>query len=167
MGDRHLDLDEMTGVALEVGTANQRAIDARRGYLEPVGAVDRVGDIEHRRQRPRNRLAILDLHRAVGPLGHDLDGAAGLAGDLDPDQAVAHSLQHRPGHRRHPRRRARLDDETGLGEQFGIHGNGSWIGHVQGQKRLTCMGLGRALTSDPAGFLNRALTPLLGLGSFR
>ncbi len=151
MGDRHFDLDEMTGVALEIGTAHQRAIDARRGYLKPVGAVDRVGDVEHRRQRPRDRLAILDLHRAVGPLGHDLDGAAGLAGNLDPDQPVAHSLQDRSGHRRYPRGRARLDDETGLGREVGVHGTSSWIGHVQGQKRLTCMGLGRALTGGPAG----------------
>jgi len=29
------------------------------------------------------------------------------------------------------------------------------------------MGLGRVLTGDPAGSLNRALTSLLGLGAFR
>jgi hypothetical protein len=44
----------------------------------PVSALDRVGDVEHRRQRPRDRLAILDLHRTIRPFGHDLDGAAGL-----------------------------------------------------------------------------------------
>ena len=79
MGDRHLDLHEMAGIALEIGTAHQRTVDARRGNLQPVGALDRIGDVEHRRQRPRDRLAILDLHRAIGPLGHDLDGAAGFA----------------------------------------------------------------------------------------
>ena len=47
-----------------------------RGNLQPVGAVDRIGDVEHRRQRARDGLAILDRHRAVRPLGHDLHGAA-------------------------------------------------------------------------------------------
>ena len=95
MGDRHLDLHEMAGIALEIGAAHQRPVDAGRGNLQPIGAVDRIGDIEHRRQRPRDRLAILDLHRSVGPFRHDLDGAAGFAGNLDPHQPVAHALQHR------------------------------------------------------------------------
>ncbi len=133
MGDRHLDLDEMAGIALEIGAAHQRPVDAGRGNLQPVGAVDRVGDIEHRRQRLRNRLAILDLHRSVGPFRHDLDGAAGLSGNLDPDQPVAHSLQHRAGNRRHPRGHARLDDEARLGEQVGVHGTSGRIGHIQCQ----------------------------------
>ncbi len=38
---------------------------------------DRVGDVEHRRQRPRDGLAILDGHGAVRPLGHDLYRTAG------------------------------------------------------------------------------------------
>src|SRR5215813_5215118 len=46
MGDRHLDLDEMAIVALEIGPAHQRAVDARRGDFQSVGAVDRVGDVE-------------------------------------------------------------------------------------------------------------------------
>ena len=79
MRHRHLDLDEVAGIALEIGAAHQRPVDARRGNLQPVGAVDRIGDVQHRRQRPRDRLAVLDLHRSVGPLRHDLDGAAGLA----------------------------------------------------------------------------------------
>ena len=57
-------------------TPHQRPVDARRGNLEPIGAVDRVGDIEHRRQRARDLLAILHRHRAVRPLRHDLHGAA-------------------------------------------------------------------------------------------
>ena len=135
-----------------------------RGNLQPVGAVDRIGDVEHRRQRPRNRLAILDLHRSVGPFRHDLDGAAGFAGNLDPHQPVAHALQHRPRHRRHPRRHARLDDETRLGKQVGIHGTSSWIGHVQGQKRSYLHGFrpglnrrsGRLPEPRPVALLGRA-----------
>ncbi len=133
MGDRHLDLHQMAGIALEIGAAHQRPVDPGRGNLQPIGPVDRIGDIEHRRQRLRDRLAILDLHRSVRPFRHDLDGAAGFAGNLDPHQPVAHSLQHRSGDRRHPRRRARLDDEARLGKQIGVHGTSSWIGHVQGQ----------------------------------
>ena len=37
-----------------------------RGNLQPIGAIDRVGDVEHRRQRARNRLAILDRHVPSG-----------------------------------------------------------------------------------------------------
>ena len=110
MGDRHLDLDEVASVALEIGTAHQRTVDARRRNLQPIGPVDRIGDVEHRRQRPRDRLAILDLHRSIGSFRHNLNGAAGLAGDLDPHQAVAHALQDRalrPPTRVPPRRARR------------------------------------------------------------
>ena len=136
MGDRHLDLDEMAGIALEIGTAHQRPVDPGRGNLQPVGPLDRIGDVEHRRQRPRDRLAILDLHRSVGPFRHDLDGAAGFAGNLDPHQPVAHSLQHRTRDRRYPRRHAGLDHQARLGKQIGIHGIGGRIGHIQGQKAV-------------------------------
>ena len=46
-------LTEMAGIALEIGAAHQRPVDARRGNFQPIGAVDRIGDIEHRRQRAR------------------------------------------------------------------------------------------------------------------
>ena len=123
----------MAGIALEIGAAHQRPVDPGRGNLQPVGALDRIGDIQHRRQRPRDRLAILDQHGAVGPFRHDLDGAAGFAGNLDPHQPVAHALQHRTGDRRHPRRHARLDHEARLGKQIDVHGTSGWIGHIQGQ----------------------------------
>ena len=51
MGDRHLDLHEMTNIALEIGTPHQRTVDSGRGNLQPVGLFDRIGDIEHRRER--------------------------------------------------------------------------------------------------------------------
>ena len=137
MRHRHLDLDEMTGIALEIGTAHQRAVDAGRGNFQPVGALDRIGDVEHRRQRPRDRLAILDQHGAVGPLRHDLDGAAGFARNLDADQPVAHALQHGTRDRGHPRRHAGLDHEARLGKQIGVHGTSGRIGHIQCQSGLT------------------------------
>jgi hypothetical protein len=118
----HLDFHEMPGIAFEIGAAHQRPVDTGRGNLQPIGLVDRVGDVQNRRQRPRDRLAIVDLHRSVGPFRHDLHGAAEFAGYLDPHQPVAHSLQHRACDRRHPRRHARLDHQARLGKQIGIHG---------------------------------------------
>ena len=37
-----------------------------------IGLVDRIVDVEHRRDRAADLFAILDRHRAVWPLGHDL-----------------------------------------------------------------------------------------------
>ena len=51
MRDRHLDFHEMAGIAFEIGTAHQRPVDPGRGNLQPIGAVDRIGDVQHRRQR--------------------------------------------------------------------------------------------------------------------
>jgi len=113
---RHLDFHQMTGIALEIGPPNQRPVDSWRGNFQPVGPVDRIGDIEHRRQRPRHRLAILDLHRAVGAFGHDLHRAAGLAGNPDPHQPVTHALQDRSGNGRHPGGDPRLDHQARLGQ---------------------------------------------------
>ena len=72
----HFDLRQIAGVAVEIGLAHQRPVDAGRGYFQPVGAIDQVGHVEHRRERARDRLAVLHRHAAVRPLGHDLDGAA-------------------------------------------------------------------------------------------
>ena len=85
--DFHLDLDQMAGIAVEIGFAHQRPVDAGRGNFQPVGAVDRVGDVEHRRQRARHRLAVLDRHGAVRPLRHDLHGAAVGGRNLAPAPA--------------------------------------------------------------------------------
>ena len=79
MRNRHLDFHEVAGIAFEIGAAHQRPVDPGGRNLEAIGAVDRIGDVEHRRQRLRDRLAILDLHRSVGPFRHDLDRAAGFA----------------------------------------------------------------------------------------
>ena len=95
--DLHLDLDQMAGVAVEIGFAHQRPVDAGRGNLQPVGALDRVGHVEHRRQRARDRLAVLDRHGAVRPLRHDLHGAAVGGRHLHPHQPVAELFDHRLG----------------------------------------------------------------------
>ena len=72
--ERHVEFDPRLVAERphEIGAAHQRPVDAGRGHFEPVFARDRVLEVEHRRQRPAGRLAILDRHRAVGPLGHDL-----------------------------------------------------------------------------------------------
>src|SRR5229473_3522925 len=44
MRDRHLDLHQVAGIAFEIGAAHQRPVDPRRGNLQPVGPVDRIGD---------------------------------------------------------------------------------------------------------------------------
>ena len=81
--------------ALEVRTADERAVDAGRGDFEVVGPVDRILDVEGRRDIARDGLAILDIHRPVGPLGHDLHGHAVQRRDLDAHEAVAEALDHR------------------------------------------------------------------------
>ena len=118
--DRHLDLDGVASVALEVGAAHQRPIEAGRRDFQPVRLLDRVGDVEHRRQRARQRLAVVDGHGSVRPLRHDLHGAAGQAGNLHPDQAQAKPLDHRLGNRGNACRHALLNDQAGLGLCPGI-----------------------------------------------
>ena len=140
MGDRHLDLHEMAGIALEIRAAHQRPVDARRGNLQPIGALDRVGDIEHRRQRARDRLAILDLHRAVRPLGHDLHGAAGLAGNPDPHQAIAHAAAA-PGPATADTRAATPGSTTRRGSASSSASMEPAVrfGHIQRQGARSCM----------------------------
>ena len=105
----------VAGIALEIRAPHQRPVDAGRRHFKPVGAIDRIGDVEHRRQRARDYLAVLDLHRAVRPFGHDLHGAAGEPRNLHPHQSVAAGDQDRLGDRRYPRRHALLDDQARLG----------------------------------------------------
>ena len=54
--------------------------------------------VEHRRQIARLIVcAILDGHRAVRPLGHDLHGLAVASRNADPDQPEAEIVEHRLG----------------------------------------------------------------------
>ena len=133
MATRHPSMGDVRGVGLMVGVEfvhdkATKAADARlRNRIVEVAfehgllAFDIVGGfadqdlIPSHVQRPRDRLAILDQHGAVGPFRHDLDGAAGFSRNLDPHQPVAHPLQHRTGHRRHPRRIQHLRDRHDVG----------------------------------------------------
>ena len=55
-GVRHLHLDLAADMALEVGPSHQRPIDAWGGDLQPIAAIERVGDVEQRRKRARGGL---------------------------------------------------------------------------------------------------------------
>jgi len=94
-GMGELDLGLVAVPALEIRAADKRPVDAGRGNLEIVGAVDRVLDVEGRRDVARDGLAILDVHGAVGLLGHDLDRHAVQRRDLDAHQPVAEALDDR------------------------------------------------------------------------
>ena len=85
-----------------------------RGYFEPIGAIDRIGHVEHRRERARDRLAVLDRHRAVRPFGHDLDRAAVEPGNLHPHQAVPDAGQDGLGDGGHACGDALLRDQARL-----------------------------------------------------
>ncbi len=69
-----LDLGFETGEALEMLAMNQRPVEPRRADLERIGAVDRVGHVEHSGNRTADRGAIVDGHAAVtsNRLGRDL-----------------------------------------------------------------------------------------------
>ncbi len=100
-GCAQLDLGLETAEAVVILGPHQRPVDAGRADFERVGAGDRVGDIEQRRNRVADRGAILDRHRrVVDPLGHDLQGRAAPAGDDDPHDAITHRRQRRLDHLR-------------------------------------------------------------------
>src|SRR5690348_12660330 len=66
----------------KVVRTRERTVDARRADLEPVAAVDRVGEVEELGQAVRDALAIGDVELArVGPLGHDLERRVGCSAD--------------------------------------------------------------------------------------
>ena len=108
-------LRDMAGIAVEIRAPHQRPVDAGRRHFQPIGALDRIGGIEHRRQRARGGLAILDRHRAVRPLGHDLHGAAGGAGNAHAHQPIAEAVEHRLDDSGDTRRPSRLGDQPRLG----------------------------------------------------
>ena len=73
-----LDLGLVADEALEVAGAHQRPVDAGRRDLEVILAVDRILDVEHRRQILAQPLAVGDGEAPVGILGHDLQRRAVL-----------------------------------------------------------------------------------------
>ena len=128
-GHVHFDLDEVAGETLEIGLAHQRPVDAGRGNFQPVGAVDRLVDVENRRQSPRNGLAVLDRHAAVRALRHDLDGGAVSGRNLNPYKAIAELFDDRLGDMGDARADAGLDNQPGLGRVRG---------GLRGRFRLEC-----------------------------
>ena len=128
--DRHLDLHEIVGVALEVRLAHQRTVDAGRRQLQPVGAVHRIGGVEHRRQGARADLAVLDRHGAVGLLGHHLHGAAVGAGHAHAHQPIAEALDDGLDDGGDPGAQARLDDQARLGARCGFSRRRSFVGRI-------------------------------------
>ena len=114
--DRHLDPRLVADSAREIRFAHQRPIDARRGNLQPIGLRHRLLDVEDRRQRHADAFAILDRHRPVGTLRHDLNRWPSTRRNLDPDQPVTQIPQNR---RRNPADAiacARVLDQTRLVE---------------------------------------------------
>ena len=71
-----LDLGLEAGEAREILTPHQRPVDPGRADLQRVGTLDRVGDVEHRRDRVADPGAVLHGHaaRTIDRLRHDLQG---------------------------------------------------------------------------------------------
>ena len=110
----HFDLRFVSHMALEVGTARQRAVDAGRGQFQPIAAADRIVDVERGRKRAARRLAILDREGAVGALRHDLNRAAVAARDMHAHEPIAQIREHRLRDRGNPRRQSGFGDEPRL-----------------------------------------------------
>ena len=98
----------------EIRDACQRTVDAGRGNLQPVGRRNRIFDVERRRQRVVDRLAIVDGQRSVRPLGHDLDRHPLSGHDLDPHEAKIHRNKDWPRHGGDARGHAGLFDQSRL-----------------------------------------------------
>lgn len=90
-----LDLCLLARPTLDVYRPDERTVDARRGDLEPVAALDDVVGIEYRRQLARDCRALVDGDVAVLALGHDLDGVTIAAGYRNSDESETKLLQDR------------------------------------------------------------------------
>ena len=105
---------------VEVDGTGQGPVDAGRRHLEAICTIDWIGRIEHRRERPRADFAILDRHRAVGPLGHHLHGAALGARHAHAHQAIARIFKHRLHDRGDAGRQSWFNDQALLGALMGL-----------------------------------------------
>ena len=95
IGSVGLELRLVARPALEVLQPGQRPVDAGARHLEHVLARDRILDVEHRRHRPADPGAVVDLDAAVRPLGHDLQHRAPAAHQPQPHQLEAQTLDRR------------------------------------------------------------------------
>src|SRR5690606_16750950 len=85
----------------EIFAPYQWTVNARRGNFKLIGTVDRIIDVKRRRNGETDLLAIIDGHRAIRPLGHDLQRDAILIQQLDADQPVADGVNHGGDDSRH------------------------------------------------------------------
>jgi len=100
--------------AREIGGADKRPVDARRGQFKIIGCGDRFLHIHDGGHGAADDLAIVDTHRSVRLLGHDLHGATIHAGDTHPHEAIAELLDDGFDHARNPRGDAVLEDEPDI-----------------------------------------------------
>jgi hypothetical protein len=91
---------------------DQGPVDAGRGNLKMVGLVDQVFDVERRRDRAAQLLAIGHRHGAVLALSHDLQRQPVLAGKPNPHEAKTHRAQQRPDQRGDARLDAAFADQA-------------------------------------------------------
>src|SRR5215218_9261106 len=122
---RHFNLRGMAGIAFEIRAPHQRAIDTRRGDFQAVGPLDRIGNIEYGRECPRDIFAILDAHRPVRALCHDLNGAARHARNPHADQSITQAGNHWLRYGSHARCNALLYKEA----RFVVHSGFNRCGH--------------------------------------
>lgn len=101
----------------EIRDADKRAIDTRRRNFEAISPFYDILDIEEGRKGPARDLAIVDSHRPIGPLGHDLHCRPGLRQEPDPDQTVTETRQGGLNSTRNARRQAGILDQTRLFER--------------------------------------------------
>ena len=81
-------------------------------------------DVEHRRQRHARALAVVDRHRPVGTLGHDLHRRPCGGGDFHPNQPEAEIAQDRRGDPADAQACAGVLDETRLVQPLDGRGTG-------------------------------------------
>src|SRR3954447_4137837 len=81
----------------EILATDQRPIDAGRADLKRVRARDRIGHVEHGRDRMADLGAVVDVHAAVAIewLGHHLQGPAAASNHPDLHQLEAHVAESR------------------------------------------------------------------------
>jgi hypothetical protein len=105
-----------TGAAISIRAswpiAHQGPIDAGRGNLEAIGLADRIFEVEHGRERHARPFAVVDGHRAVGPLRHDLQGRSAGRRYFDPHQPKSQIAQDRPDDRADASGAGPVVDET-------------------------------------------------------
>lgn len=90
-----LDPRFMPGKTFIVAGTGQRAIDTRRRDLEHIFIGNRISGFEHLGQLARKLRAIIDIHAAIGPLGHHLQRLSFAAHEAQAHEAIARCVNSR------------------------------------------------------------------------